>query len=61
MIALHRILNRLCGFSFAVCMFYNFALRCSQVDRPEDSATDMVEVPDGAQDMDVDSSAAGGV
>ena len=44
-------------------MFYNFALRCSQVDRPEDSATDMVEVPDNAQDMEMDvgSSAAGGM
>ena len=60
-VALHRILSRLCGSSFAVCMSYNFALCCSEVDRQEDSATDMVEVPDGAQDMDVDSSAAGGV
>jgi len=31
----------------------------SEADRQEDSATDMVEVPENGQDMDVDSSAAG--
>lgn len=40
-------------------MSCHFALHCFEADRQEDSATDMVEVPENGQDMDVDSSAAG--